>query len=203
MPHDNPRLLVTDLDGVIRVWPPGFSAGIERRWALPEGALFEAAFGDQTILGDAITGRITDEAWRRATADRLSSAHGCDLSGAVAEWAHSPGEVSPSSLAAIRGIAEITEVVLFTNATTRLHTDLAALGLQGYFTAVVNSATVGVAKPVPAAFEAMVSIAGRPSDQLVFVDDSLTNVVAARRLGIEAHLFEGPECWPPLLARFK
>ncbi len=172
MPHDTTRVLVTDLDGVVRTWPREFSADIERRWALPEGSLFQAAFGDKVLLGEAITGRITDEAWRQTIADRLSSEHMRDLREAVGEWARSPGMVDPAALSAIRRIGEVTDVVLHTNATTRLPADLAALGLHDCFAAVINSATVGVAKPERAAFEAVLEITGQPPEQLVFVDDS-------------------------------
>ena len=56
------RVVLTDLDGVIRQWPAPFAQSVEDRHGLERGSLARAAF-DATILGDAITGRITDSEW--------------------------------------------------------------------------------------------------------------------------------------------
>ena len=84
-------------------------------------------------------------------------------------------------------------VILVTNATSRLPQDLGQLGLQGEFDHVVNSSEVGYIKPQAEIYEAALRTAGVDPDEAFFVDDSAKNVVAARALGIEGHVFDNPE----------
>jgi HAD superfamily hydrolase (TIGR01509 family) len=53
------------------------------------------------------------------------------------------------------------------------------------FDVAVISGHVGVAKPDTRIFEILVERVGRPAGELLFVDDSLRNVEAARAFGIE------------------
>jgi HAD superfamily hydrolase (TIGR01509 family) len=57
------------------------------------------------------------------------------------------------------------------------------------FDVAVISGREGVAKPDPRIFEILLEKVGRPAGDLLFVDDSLKNVEAARALGIEAILY--------------
>jgi HAD superfamily hydrolase (TIGR01509 family) len=52
------------------------------------------------------------------------------------------------------------------------------------FDHAVISGHVGVVKPDPRIFEILFERVGRPPEQLVFVDDSLSNIEAARALGM-------------------
>lgn len=77
-------------------------------------------------------------------------------------------------------------VVLVTNATSRLDTDLAALGIAGLAAAVVNSSRAGVAKPDERIYRIAAERAGVSVRRCLFVDDSRVNVDAARALGMSA-----------------
>ncbi len=57
------------------------------------------------------------------------------------------------------------------------------------FDVAVISGHEGVAKPDRRIFDILLEKAGRPAGDLLFVDDSLKNVEAARALGIEAILY--------------
>ena len=61
------------------------------------------------------------------------------------------------------------------------------------------SGEAGVRKPEPAAFDAALAIVGREARDVIFVDDSLTNVEAATRYGIAAIHFEGAAALRPAL----
>jgi putative hydrolase of the HAD superfamily len=82
--------------------------------------------------------------------------------------------------------------VLATNATSRLPSDLEALGLLRYFHAIANSSRLGVAKPAPAYFQAALQLADVSPEDALFIDDTLENVSSASRLGITSHHFRGP-----------
>ncbi|MFD7785950.1 HAD family hydrolase [Streptomyces nojiriensis] len=55
------------------------------------------------------------------------------------------------------------------------------------------SCRIGSAKPEPAAYEWCVRELGLPPEEILFVDDRAENVDAARRLGIQGHVFTSPE----------
>ena len=55
--------ILTDLDGVIRIWSPEIHRKAERATRLPGGAIPRAAFSDD-LLPLVITGQISDEEWR-------------------------------------------------------------------------------------------------------------------------------------------
>ncbi len=61
--------------------------------------------------------------------------------------------------------------------------------LDGY----LISGDVGIVKPDPAIFELMLRKIGQPAQACLFIDDSTTNVDAARQLGFETILFRSPE----------
>ncbi len=62
-----------------------------------------------------------------------------------------------------------------------------------WFEGVLISGDLGAIKPEAEAFDALISRFGLHADRTVFVDDSAANVDAARRHGLIAIRFEGPE----------
>ncbi|WKD31355.1 HAD family hydrolase [Streptomyces xanthophaeus] len=55
------------------------------------------------------------------------------------------------------------------------------------------SCRIGSAKPEPAAYAWCVRELGLPPGKILFVDDRAENVDAARRLGLQGHVFTSPE----------
>lgn len=140
-----------DIDGVLRRWPP--ADDVETAHGLPVGALGAAAFAPAR-LHPAITGRITDEQWRRAVAEDLARVCGsiARASAAVAAWSALPAVVNTAATAPLRRVRGRVPVAPVSNATTRLAHDLEQLGLAQLADVVVNTARIGVAKPDPASF---------------------------------------------------
>ena len=153
--RETPRhgALLVDLDGVIRRWPTAHDDAVEMAHGLPHGSVRRAAFAPDLVHA-AITGRVSDEAWRSSIAASLEREHGSrDAVAAVAAWSAHPGELHAPTLAVLRACPTSLRIVLVTNATSRLSCDLQALGLTGLFHAVVNSSELGVAKPDARIFE--------------------------------------------------
>lgn len=75
-------------------------------------------------------------------------------------------------------------VVLVTNATLELESDLVSLGLADFSGHVVSSARLGVAKPDREIYEVAAERAGVAIDRCLFVDDRTENVEAAAALGM-------------------
>lgn len=71
------------------------------------------------------------------------------------------------------------------------------LGLNGFFTDTVLSYEVGVMKPDPHIFRLLLARCGSDQKRVIYFDDRVENVAAARRLGIQALNCLGG---PPLIA---
>lgn len=81
----------------------------------------------------------------------LEATYGAPAGHAVADWSAHAGNVDEHALRLVRSQRAHRRVALISNATSRLETDLATLGLDNEFDAVFNSSRLGVAKPDPRA----------------------------------------------------
>jgi putative hydrolase of the HAD superfamily len=179
------RAVVFDLDGVLRRWPPAWTRSIERRFGMPSGSIERVAF-EPALLERAVTGSITDDAWRQEVARRLAAPGGMAAHDAVDEWSRFPGEVDRAMLELVRDVRQGVPVALLTNATTRLADDLTALGLANEFDVIVNSADLHRSKPDPRIFRWTARLLGVSCVACAFVDDEPRHVVAAADVGMAA-----------------
>jgi putative hydrolase of the HAD superfamily len=180
------RALLIDFDGVLRHWGDD-ARRIEIAHGIPEGAIGEVAFASANLV-PAITGRVSDEQWRTGIAAQLGAVHGTrQAAAAVGAWSALRGTIDSAVVALLNSCN--VPVVLVSNATTRLESDLESLGLAGLFASVVNSSRIGVAKPSQGLFLAALARAGVSAQEALFVDDSPDNVCAAAELGFESHRY--------------
>lgn len=185
--------ILTDLDGVIRIWSPEIHRKAERTTGLPEDAIPKAAFSDD-LLPLVITGQISDDEWRRRIADLLSKDFPeANTERAVALWSTSPGEVDTEVLEILRACRKKAKLVLISNATSRLLSDLRRLGIAENFDYIINSSEVGFIKPDPNIYFAALNTVGATPDQALFIDDNAGHVAAATRLGIAGHTYAGAD----------
>ena len=187
------NVILTDLDGVIRIWSPEIHRKAERVTGLPEGAIPRAAFSDD-LLPLVITGQISDDEWRGRIADLLSQDFpDANAERAVALWSSSPGEVDLEVLEILRACRKRAKLVLVSNATSRLLSDLRRLGIAEDFDYIINSSEVGFAKPDPNIYSAALDTVGATQGQALFIDDNAGHVAAATRLGIAGHTYAGAD----------
>ena len=187
------NVILTDLDGVIRIWSPEIHRKAERATGLPEGTIFGIAFSDD-LLPLVITGRISDGEWRRRIADLLSKDFPkANTERAVEIWSASPGEVDTEVLGILRACREKAKLVLISNATSRLPSDLRRLGIAEDFDYIINSSEVGFAKPDPNIYFTALDTVGATPGQALFIDDKAGHVAAATRLGIAGHTYTGAD----------
>jgi putative hydrolase of the HAD superfamily len=179
--------VLCDFDGVVHIWDPDSTTGVDRAHGVPEGTLARAAFGP-ALLEQAVTGAITDEEWRSRVATELAPVCGSSAAATalVADWAACTGRLDQDVLALLADVRRRVPVVLVSNATTRLEPYLAAIGLADAFDAVLNTARLGVAKPDPRVFEAAARLVGAAPSRCLFVDDTARHVTAARAAGLTA-----------------
>ena len=183
------NIILTDLDGVIRIWSPEIHRKAERATGLPEGAIPGAAFSDD-LLPLVITGQISDDEWRRRIADQLNQNFpDANAERAVELWSASPGEVNFEALDILRACRKRAQLVLISNATSRLSSDLQRLGIAEDFDHIINSSEVGFAKPDPNIYFAALNTVGAMPEQALFIDDNAGHVAAATRLGLAGHTY--------------
>ena len=186
------RVVLTDFDGVVRHWPASDAASIEDGHGLSRGSLARTAF-DPSILNDAITGRMTDSEWRGEVQRRLGAeTDAATARSAVSAWSTGRGVVDRGALRVLHAARSVAALGLVTNATTRLDDDLARLGLNDAFDFVVNSSTVGCAKPARCFYEHAARRCGCEPGAVLFVDDRPENVEAAIDFGFHGHLHRDP-----------
>ena len=195
--------LLIDLDDVVRRYDPAVNAAVEARYGLAPGSVLAVAL-EPDIVHPAVTGQVTRARWLEATARALAGRAVLDADAAhdlLREWGAYRGEVVPEALGFVREVrAAGRPVALATNATDELSDDLARLGLAGEFDAVVNSSTLGVAKPAPGYYAAACAAVDTPPERCLFVDDSDRNVRGARAAGLPAFRWNGPADLPYLRA---
>ncbi|HJE58784.1 MAG TPA: HAD-IA family hydrolase [Nocardiopsis listeri] len=199
--------VLCDVDGVLRMWPEdGGMPAVDRRYGLAEGTLAGTAFHPDHLL-PAITGRVTDQEWRAGVAAALADrCGGPDRSRALVDtWTAVVPAVNTELADLLRLVRRVVPVLLVSNATGRLESDLSELGLDDCVTDVVNSSRVGVAKPDPAIYRAALGRAGAgpwatagPASVL-FVDDTPRNVAAAEEIGFTGVLYRSMDDLRPHL----
>src|SRR5690606_15481500 len=91
------KVLLLDVDGVLRIWDPQFTDTVEATYGLPPGALVTAARSPER-LEDVLTGLMDDQAWRDSVAEDIARAHGEHTRPAFEEWLRPPGEVDTDAL---------------------------------------------------------------------------------------------------------
>lgn len=176
--------ILIDFDGVLRHWSGTEVKDAEAMLGLDSGTLFTWAFSPQLLI-PAITGTISHEEWHERVYSKLAHLYDDNIaSQLVAAWDTASWEIDTHFLRGLQQLAPTCKLVLVTNATSRLDSDLRKVGLESTFDGVVNSSHIKVAKPEPHFFEKALSVAGSKVSNTVFIDDSLDNVNAARSMGI-------------------
>lgn len=179
------RCVLFDLDGVLRHFDAGFVARVEAEHGLPAGALDAAAF-EPALLYAVTTGAITRSAWVR----QVGEAVGNPAAGEA--WGRQPFHADEAMLKLADELrAQGTIVAILTNGTDTIDAELAESGIAARVDRVFNSATIGAAKPDPAAFEHVLAALGYEPSEVFFTDDSRHKLDGATRPGLVTHLFRG------------
>lgn len=125
----------------------------------------------------------------------LAKQKGIVLSG---DWPQAYSDVLRSSVGADAGMFEIIDelkaekirVGLLSNINDRYTNLIRGFGFYKPFSPCLLSCEMGLEKPDPKAYETLLKAIELPAKEIVFIDDKLENVEAAKKLGIDAILFE-------------
>jgi len=197
----SPTVLLLDCDGVIRHWDQDAFAALADRAGCSIADLAAIAF-DEGLLGSAMVGAITAEAWGDEIGRRAASSHGGDAAEVSAGFARLGWTIDDTVLAIAARVRDAGHrVAILSNASTRLEADLAASGIAEAVDVVLSSARLGVAKPDPAIYAAAASALGVDPGECLFIDDQTANVHAARAAGMLAEVFMGSASLVTLLGQ--
>ena len=106
-----------------------------------------------------------------------------------AGWTTAP---LPGAFELVQRIPSGYRVAALSNMSAFAWTRIQAMGLPARFDAIYLSHEIGCLKPAPEAFWTALNGMGLPPSDVLFLDDGVANVEAARTLGIEAHLVRAP-----------
>jgi putative hydrolase of the HAD superfamily len=180
--------VIIDLDGVIRHWDLDYGPEADRRLGLPEGTLMGVALEEER-MARVVDGRLSFEAWCAEVGVEIAARHGADAAASADALATSTWHLDLAVLDLVEAVREVVPVALLSNASSHLLIDLELCGIADAFDAVVSSAHIGAAKPAAAAFQAAADLLDVPLDRVLFVDDTVGHVEAARVLGMRAERF--------------
>ena len=178
--------ILIDFDGVIRHWSGKEIEESEMIAGVAKGSILSVAFSPE-FLSPAIEGDITHEEWVGNVEKELSNRHGNSVAlGLISGWNNASWEIDSELIEEIRTVAPQCKLVLVTNATSKLTSDLVSAGLQSELDIIVNSSDIGSAKPSSAFYQSSLSMANTTAKRSLFIDDGLSNVEAAISLGIDS-----------------
>jgi putative hydrolase of the HAD superfamily len=168
-------------------------ADLEHKHGLPRGAIWDCHF--QNAEWDRLkVGESTRERWQAAVRHALSAHCGPANADAILAALAAPGEP-----AFIDGIIDLLSslrppylVGLLSNAAPGLEEQLVErYRIAHHFDDIINSATVGIAKPEPRIYALAAERLGLRPEECFFTDDVIGNVHAARAAGMSGHCFQG------------
>lgn len=181
------RVVLFDLDGVIRHFDPENAGGIERRHRLPQGTIEGVAF-ERPLIDEVTTGRISRAEWVRRVGERIGSAP------AAEDWARQPAALDESVLALADEIRRTgIRTAVLTNGTDTIPDEIAAHGIADRFDAIFNSAEIGYAKPDIRAFRHVLEALDVTAAEVFFTDDSPSKLAGAESLSMRTHVFTGAD----------
>ncbi|MCX4881229.1 MULTISPECIES: HAD family phosphatase [unclassified Streptomyces] len=185
--------VLCDVDNVIRSFDSSRLEALERAAGVAEGTTRKVAFAPDAV-SPLMLGEITSQEWAEAIAQGLAGLvtepqTAYELALALLE---SPFHADDEVVGLLRRARVRVPLVLVSNATTALESDLDSMGLSDLADHVVNSARVGLAKPDPRIYHLAAELAGIRPERCLFVDDSEENLRAAAELGMHGVLFREP-----------
>jgi putative hydrolase of the HAD superfamily len=181
---------VTELEGVIRTFPQDRDRAIENRYRLPHGAIAQVAFTSSPIAL-AVSGKISDAAWRAGITSRLKSLFPeVDCESAVRDWSNFAGVVDFGVLNELKKLKQLGPLILVTNATNRLEPDLIELGIYRHFDQIINSSSVGYAKPSFEIYKLALFHLKLPAEKVLWIENTPAHLRTATGLGFHTHHYQ-------------
>lgn len=117
------------------------------------------------------------------------------------DWFNQFGAVIKKSITEIPGTLDIVKALQNHGYQTPMLSDVSQyqaeiirkMGYYDFFTPVLLSYETGLKKPKPEAFKMLLKVLQLPPPSVLFIDDRVENVEAAKKQGIDSILFKNPK----------
>lgn len=207
--HRTIAAVVFDFGGVIRPGSPAGAgpespyAALEGEFGLPDGFLWRAVYLENPAWLDLRVGQGTEADWLAATAEAIQPLIGVARAAALLDqleeaqprekrFRDRPVEFNPGMIELVESLRPRYRVSILSNAAPGLEAELAEhYRIAHLFHDIVNSATVGVAKPDLRIYRLAAQRLDVAIESCFFTDDLAHNIEAARAAGMVGHLFDG------------
>lgn len=177
------RAVIFDFGGVLMKtvdYSPRFAW--DDRLGLPRGSVERIVHNGESWV-EAQTGTLSPAAYWADVAQQLKLEDTTQLS----QDFYSGDSLDADLISLIHDLRGAGRAVaLLSNDSLELVDKLRRLEIDTLFDPLVISAQIGVMKPHPAAYQAVLDQLKRPPEKTIFVDDRLENVEGAAALGIQA-----------------
>ncbi|MCP4304543.1 MAG: HAD-IA family hydrolase [bacterium] len=174
------RLVVFDLDGVLRAWNEAATPSIESSYGLAPGSIEAAAFRDP-LLEMVVTGAISKSEWLARIGDELESRD------AVEAWAHRGYWAVDEARDLAQRCRRNARIAILTNGTSDLVRELRDADMEDLACVVFNSADIGIRKPDVSIYVFVVERLEVDASNIYYLDDQIVNVQSAASVGIRSH----------------
>jgi putative hydrolase of the HAD superfamily len=179
------RGLVLDFGGVISDMRWDVARQLEEEHGLERGAIPRTLYACEE-WHEVQVGRGDVEAWRQAAHRHLEAAAGKPLPPLHDAW-RSSVRLLQDNVDLVGDLRASYKIAVLSNADITLGDRIRdTLRIEHLFDAVVCSAEIGIAKPEPEAYRVAARSIGLPPEECLFVDDTESNVTAAREVGMAA-----------------
>lgn len=184
--------VVFDMGGVLTVAPFTGVEAYEAEAGLPRGSITRFFRGDPD-MARVETGELAARDFFKAVGTKIQDAHGVRIDlRRLATMAEGAATMRPEMLALVRELHGRFALGLLTNVVREATGWLSALPRE-LFDVVLESHALGLRKPDPRVYLAMLEALGRPAEETVFVDDFEENLPPAEALGIRTIQFLDPD----------
>ncbi len=116
-----------------------------------------------------------------------------DLNGVLLYNTHEGSAFIKENTSLLPKLASRYKLAVISNAPSRYREELKKEGILEYFSTITLSEEIGFNKPDAELFEITLSNLGVRADEVIFIDDSYDNIVAAEKLGITTVYYDGSE----------
>jgi putative hydrolase of the HAD superfamily len=188
----NLRCVILDIGGVLEITPPtGWMHGWDERLGLPLGTVDERL---DDVWQAGSVGTISESEVRGEVAARLRL-DTIQVESFMADlWTEYLGTPNVELINYVRGLRSRCELGILSNSFVGARElETAKYQFDELVEQIVYSHEIGVCKPDLRAFEMACARLGVRAQDCLFIDDFDVNIEAARKAGMQAHLFEGNE----------
>lgn len=184
----NIRAVMFDLGGVLlRTDDPQPRVNLARRYGITREELEKLVFGSEISLKAEIGEARPEDVWGHAQ-KTLRIANDEMASFQDAFWAGD--RLDQGLLSLVQSLRGKYRTILLSNAWQGMRKNVAQrFGSLNAFEMQIFSAEVGLRKPDPGIFQHVLDLIGADPEEVVFVDDFVENIQAARKLGLRTIQF--------------